>query len=275
MLKTNIRYNKQMKDYDFLTIAEYSKLKSERLYSYVLSNQSQYLYYVGFNHSNDPTNPDFNTLDEFWSDFLLKTDGKNRIVLVERNIRKYFENRDKSIIQGGGEGGYTTHLAIKNTIQVFCPEPSKDVVMNTLLSEFTKDQIAYFYFVRYMSLHHNFDYKLNSDNKYFLALLKKVIKAASGLDFDYSLNDIAKIHKNIFGTTIDMENKGFFDQLLLPYENQTLINKVAYRLQYIRDNWIVGKIEKLWKEGKSIFIVYGNTHAVIQERAIREFIETV
>ncbi|EKD96058.1 MAG: hypothetical protein ACD_24C00205G0002 [uncultured bacterium] len=262
-----------MKTYDLLTLAEYIKIKLEGLYSYVLSNHSQFLFYIGFKHSNDPTNPDFTTLDEYWSDFMFKTDGKDRIALVEGNIRRYFEDRDKSIIQAGGEGGYLTHLAVKNNIQVLCPELPKDSEINILLLDFTMEQIAYFFFARYMSFHPKFGDTLGFDNKSLLALLQKVVKASSGLDFDYSLDNMAKIHEKLFGTKLDTRDKGFFGQLLIPHENRTVINKVVNKVDYIRDNWIVGEIERLWKEGKSIFIVYGRTHAVIQERAIRKIVE--
>ena len=262
-----------MKTYDLLTLAEYAKTKSEGLYCYILSSQSQHLYYIGFNHSNDPTNPDFNTLDEYWSDFLFKTDGRERIVLVEGNIRRYFEDRDKSIIQAGGEGGYLTHLAVKNNIQVLCPELPKDSEINILLLDFTMEQIAYFFFARYMSFHPKFSDTLGFDNKSLLSLLQRMVKGSSGLDFDFSLDNMAKTHEKLFGTKFDIRDKDFFGQLVTPYENRTIINKVANKVGSIRDNWIVGEIERLWKEGKSIFIVYGSAHAVIQERAIRKIVE--
>ena len=83
-----------------------------------------------------------------------------------------------------------------------------------------------------------------------------------------------KIHKKIFKTLFNEKDKMFFYDIINPTILKTVINKVS-RLEDegSRDVYIVDQIEKFWKKGKNIFIIYGCGHAIIQKKALQYMVK--
>ena len=68
---------------------------------------------------------------------------------------------------------------------------------------------------------------------------------------------------------MDLLDKDFYISISDPTEDYSNINRILRESSLVRDKYIVKQIQKYWKEGKDIFIVYGASHAVMQEAAIR------
>lgn len=260
-----------MKKYNLLSFKEYSKKKHTTPYFYSINRGGQFLFYVGFHHSNDPKNPDFKILKKYWQEFLKKTKSGNCLVLNEGGTRK-LENSEKKAIKIGGAASLVTFWASKAGIETLSPEPTKEIELKHLLKKFTKEEIIYFYFIRRVSQYHRLLVKPKFE-EYLGEFLKREKKETKWKNFDFSLEHIYKIHRKIFGFDFNPKDKQFAVEQSNPTIFKSKINDVARETTITRDNWIIGEIEKFWEEGKSLFIVYGSSHAIMQEPAIKVFLQ--
>jgi hypothetical protein len=74
----------------------------------------------------------------------------------------------------------------------------------------------------------------------------------------------------MFNTPFDPTDKVFLSSILDPRSETSIINNIsAFDDSGLRDNYILDEIEKYWKKGLSIFIIYGHNHAVMQEPVLR------
>jgi hypothetical protein len=74
----------------------------------------------------------------------------------------------------------------------------------------------------------------------------------------------------MFNTPFDPTDKVFLSSILDPRLETSIINRIsAFDDSGLRDNYILDEIEKYWKKGLSIFIIYGHSHAVMQEPVLR------
>ena len=82
-----------------------------------------------------------------------------------------------------------------------------------------------------------------------------------------------QIQKEIFGRDFDMNDQKFFYDVINPTTTFSRINELSrFEDSGFRDLYILAQIEKVWNEGKSIFIVYGCSHAVMHERAVKSLL---
>jgi hypothetical protein len=79
-----------------------------------------------------------------------------------------------------------------------------------------------------------------------------------------------RIHGRLFNTQFESRDKDFLSSILDPRLETSIINKIsAFDDSGLRDNYILDEIDKYWKKGLSIFIIYGSSHAVMQEPVLR------
>lgn len=238
-------------------------------YSFTIEKNGQYLYYFGANHSHDPKNEQFPLLRECWKDFLEKTDGENAVVFVEGGLRKLLEGEETAIKQDS-ESGFITFLANNAHVPVHCPEPNRTTERSELLKKFSKEEVQYYYFARVAHAWHRRD--LKPDFEEYIGHYLKKDKADSGWqDFDFSFEHMKLIHKKLFGDDFE-NNEQFSFRNINPTVENSVINKVARACSTHRNVHIVSEIIKFWKEGKNIFVVFGGSHAIVQEPALRRLL---
>ena len=252
---------------------EYRKVGKHPLpYYYKISEAHHFLYYFGANHSCDPDNEQYPLIKKFWHDFLNDTRKENCLVLVEGGKRPLAQS-EKEAIQAGSEGRFITHLAHQEDIPTDSPEPSPEVVYKELARGFSKDEIMYYQFAGVVYQWHRRQDKKPFE-QYIQSYLERFEKETEWNDFDFSLDYMKDIHQKIFNTTFNKDDVGFFKKIVNPSLDKDLtnINKVAKTTSEIRDEYILRQIETLWHEGKNLFIVYGGSHAVMQEPALRKLV---
>ena len=88
-------------------------------------------------------------------------------------------------------------------------------------------------------------------------------------DFDFSIDSMKKIHKKLFGTEFNPEDRAFIGSIVNPIEPDSIINQVSRASSEIRDRNIVQEIKKYMAEGYSVYAEFGASHAVMQEPAIK------
>jgi len=259
-----------MKKNLILSYKKYRKINHRIPYTFHIKNKGQHIFYFGSRHTYDIQDKQFKKIDIFWKSFLKKTSKEDCIVLVEGGVRKNSSTKNEAI-RDGGEMQYVTYLARKEKIDVVSPEPV-GYRYEELLKKFSRQEIAYYDFALICYQWNRMQEK--PDFKRYASQFLEADKRNSGWDnFDFSLEHMQKIHKSIFLTTFDENDAKFLQEALDPISNKSVMNKISLAEEGLRDVYIAQEIERIWKLGKNIFVIYGSSHAVTQEAAIRDFVE--
>ncbi len=228
-------------------------------------NDKQSLFYFGANHSRNPADPQYQALKKYWNKFLKTTNKKDRIVLVEGHLRKLEKDEEAAIINGS-EGSFITLLANRSDVPIVCPDISDEELMKHL-PDMNRDEVLLYWFLIWLN---NFqkhsgpksDFEKSVQMWFENQKLKKMWKG-----IDVSLSRVKEIYKKILNKDFD-ENEDP-NNLVNPNRTETKINKIARAQSDLRDAKISSEIERYWNEGKSIFVVFGRGHLIIQEPALR------
>ena len=251
-----------------MSFEKFNSTQTTSPYIFKYEKSGQCIFYFGSKHSYDPNNDEFNMLEAFWRDFLIETKDKNRIAFEEGGRRPYIDNKNEAISKYG-EMGYLVHLATNEKIELFSPEPPEPFRFSELLKTFPKEAIAFHDFARACSQWNSMVNKPDFDT-YIDGFLSGDKRESGWIDFDFSIQNMAKIQKDLFGTELDKNDKKFFYDIINPTTKKTIINEISrFEDEEFRDNYILEQIEKYWNMGHNIFIVYGSSHAIRQEPAIR------
>ena len=241
-------------------------------YTFEIDNGQQALFYFGGNHSRDPQNEQYLKLREYWQKFLSKTEGKPRIVLVEKELRRVGSD-ENTTIQNGSEGSLVSLWAGQKEIPLACPEPNLSEVYSRTVTEFSLDLVAYYEFsvahsnwLRYPEPRDGQQAFVNFIERFFDWIKTK----PEWTDYDWSLDKMKNMHRELFKEEFDENRRNNY---INPNLDETIINKIARFESDIRDIHIVSEIQKYWKEGKNILVVFGSGHAIIQEPALRELLQ--
>ncbi len=256
---------------DLMPYAEYGSKEYAFPYPYHLSKGAQHLYFFGSRHVYDPNDEQIPKLEIFWEDFSATTNGSERIVLVEGGKRAIL-NSKKEAIETGGEIQYTAFLAAQSDISIESPEPRASHWFQELASRFSKDAVAYYDFARVCYQWNQKDVRPSFET-YVSNFLEANIKNSGWNDYDFSLEHMKEIHYDLFHTMFKEDDKEFFYNVINPTTSFSIINKISLADdEGIRDTYILSEIERYWNEGKSLFIIYGQQHAVILEKALRKLV---
>jgi hypothetical protein len=183
--------------------------KKELPFHFEIYGMNQILYYFGSNHSRNPENLQYKELDKYWLDFLSKTNHKDCVVLVEGGTRALHKNRTNAIINDS-EAGLITFFAYKENITVESPEPDNKKILTELSNEFSKEEIEYYYFARMVSQWHRLLEPKPDFDEYINKSLYRIKDENEWDNSNYSVNYMKIIHKKIFNTEFNQNDKKFF-----------------------------------------------------------------
>lgn len=247
----------------------YRKTQTPVPYFFKIEKGGQHLFFFGSNHSRDPQDEQYSQIKKYWEEFSTLTKLENVVVFNEGRLRKPCDNESEAISLDA-EAGLITYLATSNGVQIFSPEPGRRQQEESLLKKYNKEEIQYFYFAQVVHQWGRIQQKPP-----FEAYLDNFLssdKASSGWqDFDFSLENMKKIHSNIFPKGVfDEWNTNFFYSITNPSFNTTIINSLSQDETVERDIHVTSKILDHWKDGKNLFVVFGEAHAVMQEPALKK-----
>ncbi len=258
-----------MKQYDLMPYDTYSSKEYPFPYAYHLSKDEQHLYFFGSRHTYNPEDEQISKLEDFWNDFLLTTTDTRRIVLVEGGARTILGSKIEAI-ETGSEIQYVAFLAAQDDVVVESPEPPASYWFQTLADRFSKDAVAYYDFARVCYQWNQMDTRSEFET-YISSFLEANTKNSGWDNYDFSIEHMKEIHQQIFGSTFKEDDENFFHDIINPTTSFSIINEVSRADdEGVRDIYILSEIEKHWKEGKSLFIIYGQQHAVILENALKK-----
>ncbi|MDO8590139.1 MAG: hypothetical protein Q7R69_02605 [bacterium] len=226
------------------------------------------MFYFGANHSHDPNNHQYPILREYWEKFLKTTEGKEKIVLIEGGSRS-IEKDDETAIRHGSEAGLITLLAHNLNILVVSPDPSLERLAEQF-PEIPKEEVLLMRFINKVD-----SYQRHNIIGTFEEVMEEWSRQRKGLktweDIEISLSTMEKIYKKVLGKNFDLKDN--MNQLADPNKTGTRMNEVAAILTDAREVSIVSEIERCWREGKSIFVIFGSGHLIAQRPALEKLLK--
>ena len=251
---------------------EYNKKEFDVPYVYSIKNDTQELLYVGTRHCYNPKDEEFEKVRKEWKEFYGRNKYREMIVVVEGGVRPVEESEEKAIIKGG-EMNFITYLAYQDKVSIICFEPMRGEVFDELAKKHSKEKVFYQRMAQ-ISLQWNTLTEKPEFEGYIKYFMKRDKEESDWTNFDFSFDTLKKIHTEIFHTEFNATDRDFFYSIINPSQKNTQINDISRDEDVVRDTAIIKGILNKWKEGKSIFVVYGSGHAVIQEPALRELLKT-
>lgn len=246
---------------------EYDKISIEVPYSFKLVTPSRHkLYYFGCSHIFSPQDSQLLQLKDFWSEFVSLVESSNSIVFVEGGVPKLFDS-EESAIKNGGEGALVRFLANMKGLEVRSPEPSRKEEITGFENQFTKEEVEYYYFARMVHQWGRMDPRPNFEN-FMNFSLQQDKEQLNWENFDFSIENMKTIHRNLFKKDFDENETEFFNSIIDPTSELTSINRFSSFKGVTRDAAIVKHIFDTASEKKNVFVIYGFTHAVMQRPAL-------
>ena len=234
-------------------------------YIFSITKESRVLTYFGAEHQTDIKHPQFDLLKNEFGKFM--SPHMNKIVFTEGGVGKSYDNI-VTATSHEGEAGFISFLAAQHSVPIFSPEPPSDYEIGELLKKFSEIEIVYYYLARVIAQFYGQN-GVNDLGAYVDQIVKNDLSSPHFSKI-YSFKDINDLHQKLFTFSLDLSDNEFFANVSNPLLSQSIVNRVAEESGYIRDYFIIDKISEHWRLGFSIFIVYGYTHAVMQENCIRE-----
>lgn len=265
-----------------MTAEQYSHTEHATPYIFELQGEDKELRYFGSPHVRDPKNPLFGEIEAAFNE------ANPDIVFVEgvnvRGDRDKFNERVKAAtreeaIEHTGESGFTLKLGVDKGIEWRSPEPTdEDLYENLLAKGFSKDQI-FAWDVFHILPQYNRLMKKEGFRNYVQGFIDRFKQSTNWEGFDYSYERAIQLGEQILGRSLDVENEpealDFIDPI--PWdekkERQTILNRISEQSSLFRDRKIVSDIADALKNHKRIFVVYGASHAAMQEPALRKLVE--
>jgi hypothetical protein len=248
--------------------AEVSKQYGQSPFTFEIEKAGQVLFYFGSNHSHDPNNHQYPILRKCWEKFLTATEGKEKVILVEGGSRK-IEKDEETAITRGAEASFVTLLAHNLNISVISP----DINLEELAEQFPEIPKEEVLLMRFINVVDSFQrHRLNGTfeevfERWFAH--RRQSKIWEGIDI--SLPKLKEIYKKVLGKDFDLKDN--MNQLADPNKTGTRVNEIATILTDAREVSIVSEIEKCWKDGKSIFVIFGSGHLIAQRPALEKLIK--
>jgi hypothetical protein len=266
---------------DLMTAQQYAELGGHvRPYIYEVADEGATIHYVGFGHSNDPENAQFKTVEHDYASFnpdLVVVEGinnlENRQAEMEDLLR---DNSKEEIIRRSGETGLAAKLAFDQGIDYVSPEPHFDDEIAFLLQRgFSQEDIIAAYIARQIT-----GFQRKERRGTFETEMESQIKElASGLKLDHiDLGQALSRIEEITGKPLDLEDAELYRHLSDPIpwpdkDNFGVTNQIAQVSALYRDNHMMQRLKEYKEKYKRIFIVFGASHAVMQEPAIRKMMK--
>lgn len=266
---TNEEIEQLLYSYDDWSVVAQGKVGGP--YCFDILQGQQTLFYFGANHSRDINNLQYEKLRKYWQRFLDVNNSADVLVFVEGGERIVHETEELAV-RRDSEAGFITLLAHRVGITTYSPEPGAVEERKYLLSKFSEENIDYYYFARLVNQWHNYPEPKADFNAYIGRYTEHKEPMTNWSYHGFPLERMKTIHEKLFGASFDERDKELFALLINPTRKDNPLRDVVIGSSTFRNIHMVQEIKRLWDDGKSLFVVYGSAHAILQEPALRKLL---
>ena len=249
--------------YSILSHEEAVKIYYDLPYIYELTKGKKKLIVFGAGHIADPSHIQYKKFRDLFKK--LKPDA----VFVESwsNEKDWSDFKSENdIIKVGGESTWLVYCAQKNKIPAFSWDLPYDKEIKLLLEKYSKKLIFAKYILRNIPYLNKYKLETQLQNR-----INQFRNASNWKGFDYSIDNLKKIHYSLFKKEIDFSNHKFYLMAPYPFKNDSILNKISRDASIERDKHGVKTILGSFKKYNKIIAIMGSTHAVMQEPAYKDY----
>lgn len=229
--------------------------------------RNQQITFLSTGHIFDPDDPNFIILESEFQSFC-SISNSPQIVFVEGGIRPIDSDYKHSILRNG-EVGATCYLARTNNLNLHSPELTAEEEINSIIEISNQKTIEYFYTARQIGQY----YRLLPSYRPALDIYMGKYWQTDTLRYhnlNLSKSNFLSLHKHFYPeSSLDFGNEKFFKSFGDPTNHTDYFSEISRKFGVVRDNHIFSQIEKYWQDGFSIFGIYGSSHVIMLEPAIR------
>lgn len=264
-----------------MSAKEYSHIRHLIPYTFDITYKETKLRYFGSPHVSDPQNPLFGQIEAAFYETnpdIVIVEGVNGIgdkVNFNEHVRA---TTRRNAIEQDGEVGFTLKLAVENEIEWRSPEPTyEDLYQNLLAKGFYKDQVFAWDVFRILP-QYNRQMNRQGFKQYVVRFIERFKQTTNWENFNYSYERAIELGEQILGRSIDVENEPEAIYFIEPVpreeklNKQTILNRIGQQSSLFRDREIVRGIVDALMTHRRVFVVYGVSHAVMQEPAFRKLL---
>ena len=242
------------------------------LYSFEAESGEKKVFFFGAHHENDPENPMFDQIRETFqkqSPDLVLVEGYPEINSAKEEIAEtYPDTSEEKLIRSDDERGLALKLAVDSEIDFDSPEPTREAEVDYIFSqEHTVKDILSYYTLRGLDRYP----KMSLDE---LLEKRKYVKRAYRPS-NISEAEMVKLYEEIIKENhpIDPDYIRSIQSPMKTEGQENSINKVAKDVSLFRNKTILKKLQESLKTHENVLIVYGNSHALVLEKAIEKIVK--
>ena len=269
-----------------MPIEEYYSFRFDIPFCFELKSRKGSLYYFGTGHFTDPANPLFKTIVDtfhlFKPDYVLVESKQKLYTEISSQDRNSFRDSYASISPQEALKMAEANLAIKLAqlalVEVESPEPTLcDIFQHLGDAGFSPDDIAAYYLLRAASNYPLYQKLMSFDE--FIDYRVRQLEEEWPYDSSLLTWQHAWLHGiNFWGETTvnDPEAlKARLSPVLLKNDSLTsVLSDIAASASVFVDVYVTLRIGELVGSGQRVFTLYGASHAVRQERAVRTLLNS-
>lgn len=249
--------------YPILSHEEAVKIYYELPYIYELTKRNKKLMVFGAGHINNPNHIQYKKFREFFKKL------KPGAIFVESSSHQRdwttFKS-EKEVIKVSGESSWLAYCAQKSKIPTFSWDLPADKEIKLLLKKYPKDLIFAHHILRNIPYFNKDKIEIQLQSR-----INQFRSISNWKDFDYSPDNLRKIHYKLFKQEIDFNNHKFYLMAPYPFRNDSILNKLSRDGSIERDKHGVKTILSAFKKYDKIIAIMGATHAVMQEPAYKAY----
>lgn len=264
-----------------LTIQEYAELPNIREiangYVFTLEKEGKKLVFMGTKHVNNPNNPLFTQIQDKFNELkpeIVFVEGKRFINTEKDKTREYYKDKTVEECIAEGESTFSLKLAIDAGIDFESPEPSYRKEIKYLVeSGYSQVDIHKYYTYRIIyQFQREFPNSTVTACKEYIAKYMQRFREASGWDSEV----LAELDESILAEIGIGDNRRYSSQSdPTPWDGveYTATKQISAASGQYRDEYIFERILSSLDTYNNVLVVYGASHAIIQEPALRAYFE--
>jgi hypothetical protein len=255
----------------------YAREQEHQPYVLDLESEKKKLVYFGSPHINNPEDVIFDEIKKKFEETkpeMVYIEGWRKINFWKDKIREDMKDESLEDMKTKGESKYALKLAVDAGADFESPEPDlREEIEWHLKKGFSKHDIFSYYMYRTIDQYQRMHKEQSREDceKYLAIYLDHLFESV-----DWSKEEFEFFKQDLF-KNLEVENtKKYHDQVHpIPWEGLSLtnINMVSQSSNRFRDEYAVERIAEGLKKYDRMFVVYGASHAVILEPALRALME--
>ena len=176
-------------------------------------------------------------------------------------------------IRRHGEAGFSTWIAIRAGIPVYCGEPEwEDEIAHLVALGYSQADLFLHYLIRAVDQYHrsspreSFEEGIQRNLSWFQSVTQ-------WQGFDYSVSNLEQIAAQTWPEPVALRTPEYAKEKVWPTKFESVVNDISRASSDYRELAIIAEIKRCLQENDRVFVTYGGSHLVRQEPVLDALFE--